>query len=700
MTTRTIPNIFPLVHPQELFTRTVLKGSLMRRLAQAQNYLWAKMVKVYGGHGYEGHGNYLFHLRHARVGAKDLDQVEGPDALGLALPVCSFIVPPNWAAGRVITVEGDYTLAAGTAGTQGTIIAAIYTLDDILISYTSQNCTDPTTHRWSLTLNAPQDQMYQCKVFMRLTDMNTGSEDDFADSFSCDFVSARYNVGTAAEIGGIAVPTVWAPTDDSHFVDDETYSSAILQRILFNTLHLYCYRAPELCQAWLGAPNCTTSTYTTVGKYMFYMPPRVTSLKGKLTVYCTSGGAGNEVRVKLNGSVVQTFSALGTGETLLDVTAFSVATGSNVITIEAKSTSASTGWGTVVQGVSIWESDTTLDVGSFAAVTDYQPQDEDALNGDDNIPMSINALGQVAGIVPLIRNDRWLAANRLRHVIGDWRHRTYKRTCRYNSAADGSPYGLVTGGNKIFQPGMDWTRGLAPIDYQLGRPKNITVRGDADADNDLDGFGLYPNGEASSVTAFDNALTMHTAAPDPTTPFPWFPVDFYFPLTDDYPHTGRRLAKHWIVNQTGKEIATAGGSWVCVIRGRRLRPALMTDDQVGNGPKTEEPDSSYHGPSVPGYWLHSSFVPVYDGTEITHIPIRGRGAVITEVEKHWGTPLLGTHDAVGPYSFQVRGRCPGATIARTEKVGQERDEGVLFEVELNSTYLADAPLTETILATL
>lgn len=706
MATRTIPPLFPLVHEAELFTRKIVKGSVLQRIAKAQNWIWAKFGKVYANHGYEGHGYAQQHILSSRVTpptsptvtpkGMDPDLVDPPDGGFKALPLCSFIVPPNWGASRRLLVKGRSNLLKANAS-QGEIIVALYTLDEVPIGvYKSNRQTAAGDEDWSLELAVPQDKFYQCKVFQRFYDGATTDENNVSDGFLTYYVSARYDVGNATEIGGDAVTAEWSPTSESVLGYDESFNAAILQRILRNTMHIYATRPPELCQSWLANPYNNTSSYVEVGRYKVWLPHMVTEVTGKLLVHCTHGGAGNNVRVMLDGVAVFTSGTLSAGETEVDVTAFAIGDAAeHTITIEAKSTAASADWGTSVYGVSFWESGLTMALGSVPAVpAAFVPVDESSLEGDDAIVWQDNLQAQKSGLYYMIRNDRWLARNRLRHLIGDWRHRVYKRLILHPDTT-------------IVEKAGDWTRGYEQLDYQLGRPKNITVRGDDAAFDDFDGYSLFPNGTVTSFTGDDGA-NIATAAPNPTLPAPFPGVGLYYGWPHDYEVTqpGRRLAKHYVATpaSTSPLAEEVTAQWLLLTRHRRLRPFLLASDINGSGPRDEEPPGIVPlPPATKGYHNAGYLQPDYDGSNTNPIHIHGRGT-IPDFEKHWGAPLAGYH-STGSLALAIVGRLEGHATTLFDSVSTQglhygtktRDEGELFEIELNSVYFADTPLNQEVL---
>lgn len=683
MPLRTIPSSFPLVQKNEGNTYKILRASLMRRLAQAQNYLWSKMVRVYGGHGYEGHGCLMQNLPPGdpvQGGVETLSNGQKGRAM------CSFYVPRNWCASARVQIVGQYLLTKTTDDTVGTFYAQVYDLFDRPVGVIqSYYVDDDTKTDWSMELIVPQDNDYQIRIFMAFTNGNLGGEIALENTLKMRCVSARYLPGNATELLGQTANATWQPHEDPS-TDPQLWwpgASAFFRRIIDNTLHLYSYRAPELCQSWLDLSWHNTSTFTEIGHYVFYSPSQMTKVTGKLHVYVQgSSGAGNEVRVLLNTVVVQTFTALAAGETVLDVTEFTVPDGAeNLITIEAKSAAVSTDWGTFVWGVSFWESDTAIAV---TIPTDYVPLDESKLRGDKPFVWENDGDGDAAGLIHLMRNDVWLAQNRPRHLIGDWRHRIYKRLTYAPNSLDPSPQ------TDYYDPRTDWTRGDQQP-QQLFAPKNITVNGQGSTEDDQDGFGAFEHGQTDTSDSdladnnYDTGYRLDGGSPQHA-------LSYGFPFAYTHVRHGRRLGWYVIpIDGLSVHPLTAQSGWRLITRGRRLNPHTMAASGWGQGPVECEP----------GYIDRAYFDPVYDGTSQEQIPLMAHG-VKKDSDKQWHPELRAEHDTASTILFTVRGRLPRAmhSVAGNPLASDTFLEGTLYEVELNSVYLSDLPLTQAQLADL
>lgn len=670
MTTRTIPTLFPRVRDNELFSRKLYAGGLLRKMTQSHNWIWSKATRVYANHAYEGLGNFLFHFGSTFYqNTKVL--VTAPDGGTDVLPLVSFLVPPNWGYSKRVKIQGQTQFATALTSSWD-IIAAVYDLDDVYVGqYIALGVQNtPGTSTWNVTLQVPQNKTYQVKVFLRFTDTSTAAANTFAELALVNNISARYAAAIAEELGNETPQATWSPIADEAFnAANMPVHAGLLQRLNRNTNHMMSYRGAELCQAFLGVHYNNDAVFREIGRYVVYLPDMVTEIQGKLVMYCTSGGVGNEVRILVDGVVKQTFTALAAGESTLVVAAIACTSNAeHTITIEAISTATasllSTTYGTICNGVSIWESAITqgLPVGS-AVPANFAPLDEAGMHGDDAISWGTNAKAELNGVQGMIQNDRWLAANRLRHLIGDWRHRTYKRVAR-----------LSAPNTNIFDARVDWTRGPESVAYQLYRQKNITIRGTSSAEDDADSIGNFSGQDAVYIGSYTDVPFIH-------------PNDMTFTTH------GRRLAKHQMVRPTGvRTHMREGGNWICMVRGRRLRPDSMAVDSNSWGTTAEEP------PYVDKGYFQALYNAVAAGSTI---PIKSK-AKLADYEKHWCPPLRGAH-LNSDNTFTIRGRLPsqpGAVDAGGAALGATRPEGMLFEIELCSMYLADEPLNEEILRSL
>ncbi len=651
MTTRSLPKTFPTLNAKSYFSRKISRARLLSDIAQAQNYLWANMYRVYSMNGYAGFGN-TFKLR-----ADDLPTIElAPDSSSYLKCVGEFAVPPNWAASNTLILQGRSVIANCVAPSEGRVYALITDLSGNLISYEYVSYTTIGNNDWTFYVELPKDKTVVVRICL-WNDLTTSGLPALTwGEHTLNCISGRYHLGTAAEIGGDAVTAVWKPLAHAAAIDGP-YSSAMLVNLVNDTNHLFSHRPPEVIQAWMGQTWVDDSTFTEVGRYTVWCPSRVLTLGGRILSYQTHSGAGNEFRVLVDGVVVQTVTALSLGEQTTTLSAITVTDNAyHTITIEAKSTAAAADWGTIIEGVYFWEEAPTLALPAGTAVpSDYEPVDEDLLEADKANVAELN--GSVrAGLKALMENNTWLAYNRLRYLVADWRHRTYKRI---------DTEGLGFTGTSA-ECGWDWTRGPNSEPHQLGAPKNITVRGDnttADATGvtshtDKDGRGNYPNGYS---TAGGVSLTS-------------------WPVTQGYKTHGLRLGRYYTDPGTGVDAialdATARIKWLT--QARRVMPACLYEYDTGtDGPKVEEEAFKDRG------FLHWD-----SSVGAVHLIISS--ATRKDTEKAWYGPSIALHVDIGS-AFDIVGRCPYNPAVG---VAVNILEGALNEIEVCGNLIWDEPLRQ------
>lgn len=731
MTTFTVPKLFPQLFAAETNTRQIAKASLIRKIAMAQNYIWSRAIRIYANGGYEGHGSLLHHIASGfdpkipgnpnLQGASDLNDTSGsmyrdqevlPDGQhGLCLS--SFLVPPNWGTSRRILVQGEYTFQGGE-WVNGELVneADIWVLicrrDGSVYSYRRWSDTHGGPIRdavvnedFSIEVEVPQDTTYVARVFIQHLDHSTPTNNanfavlqDTTHYIEVRWISSRYDVANEAESND-SIGQAWVPYAD-FFRNDMPVASVFLAALVHNTQHLAGSRPLELCQVWLAEHWTVSGPLSTVnplmgvelGHYKFWTPSCVTKMKGKLYISSQRIGAGNYVEVKLNGVVIFTYNIV-TSNFFYEVSVdeFTVPAGAeNEITINAYSSqyidenishsylpiAGTSGWGVQVNAVSFWESGTTLNLPAGTTVPDeYRPIDEDAIEGDDVITAEdLNAFGQRSGIRRLFDNDRWLAFNRLRHVVGDWRHRALKRGGELPPAGSGD-YDLR----------MQWT---PDAQYPFpGRMKNITVRGEPFAAIPLGGTDWTVDklcGEGGRGYGQPSVISGYSSAP------------YLWPNTLSYKQHGRLIGRFYAVRPTDVDTHIGAlGNMRLAFYARRLRPFQFSADSNGGGPGGEE-----------GSFIGKGFLDVDINGVSYQMPINsppgssdvsGVAAVPGDTVPHWINDLILPHsdeDVV----FQVRGRLPRqpVTIDTNEFAG--RPEGMLFEIELLGWYIADEPLPE------
>lgn len=666
MTTRTVPKSFPLLRERDYFTYRIARAPLIKNLAHAQNYLWAKAYRLYSTMAYEGNGN-----RHA-VGEATTDAA--PDGTQ-AVCVASFLCPPNWGASQRVKVQGRGVMSFGAGTFTASIWVGVYELDGTSASVYVKpaNVTVAGTADWVVTVAVPGDRDVQIRVFI-LFQQTSGASVSPNNRYELKCISARYETGNATELGGDAPFINWKALSHDAAGNDLALSSGLLVDLVRDINGLYASRPPELCQSWLGDAWANTNVFTEVGRYTVWIPPKVTSVAGYLQCFCTHGGAGNEVRILLNGVVVQTFAALLAGNSEQIVTAFAVTPGAEaVITVEARSTAAGANWGTIVHGVWMYEEGVTLGLPVGTAVpASYQPLDEDELLADKPIVADLSGAVR-AGIRKLLENNTWLARHRLRWLVGDWRHRVYKRVDSITMGFTGTEA----------DPQWDWTPGpLSP--HNTGRPRNITIRGDnATADggggvggNGTDGIGGWPYGYSIAGADFVAGAYQHN----------------FWPSSNDYYRHGRRVGR-WRTNAgtgTAAIRSELGARARMLARGRRVRPTLhQTNWTDTRGPV-----------AIEQYFLKQGrFALINVGSEALQIFVTGlNDGLASDLLPLWYGPRGQLYSNLGDV-FDCVGRLLPPVLP-SWIVGNDRLEGEMFEMELLSACIMDEPLNSTQLAAL
>lgn len=639
MPIRTLPKNFPPLHESDYHARKIARVQLARKLAQAQNFLWASMFRVYGGCAYEGHGYSLTN------GATDPAATEtAPDGTTSTKLVAAFACPPNWSASQRLKITGRVSKTNHTLTATGKVIASVWTIDGQYSGrYAAFNMSSDRNGAadFTLTLEVPREATHEIRIHLGaslgVTEMGA------ADSFELQCVSARYEIASAAEMWGDAPAATWQPIAHPFVANNPPLAAALLRTIVRNTTHLYAYRSPEICHSWLKPANVNTASYAEVGRYAVYVPPRVTQLDGKLGVHSTHAVAGNDVRVLVDGVVVFTSATTAAGYSEIDITPFAVTPGAErVITVQARSTAAGGSTGVTVEGVWIWENDVTLSLPTGTTdPANYVPVDEATIESDDEIAE--------ATWLRIVQNDTWLARQRLRWLVGDWRHRTYKR--------------VAVDGTSSYAAGWDYTRGDSSSAWYPNHRKNITINGNttwmdatgSTTPDDREGYGYFPNGVDGNNIGFS--------------------LDTWPISQEQYQH-GRRVGRFRIENHVPgypiNSVTNARVRWYA--RGRRLAPWHLKEFGAGYyGPLLE--DASCRG--------RAYFEQLLAGVSGMKLPISAANDLVSA----WYGPTTGLASQVAA-AVTIHGRCPS-----NGQTGNSL-EGALFEVELQATLLLDAPLTQ------
>lgn len=633
-----IPSFFPNLAASEVNTRRLIKSSLIRRIAEAQNFLWSH-GRVYAANGYEGNGYRLWNSYEANDG-RELELQE--DGSTLAMCVCTFLVPRNWNKRNVVKVS--YEIVTPDESFVGVILRLEDKTGTLITSVSEVIAGDGSaSFPSSQEIEVSGTGEYQVRVLFTYAGPPpaplAGPPPYGTTSAVFNHVSARWLEDDTVDDEWFQFDAAWA------FSNDYPVASVLLNKLVRNTIHLWARRTPEICQASIGQNYCNTSTFTQVARYVAFVSHRCNTLAGQLVVNCTHSGAGNEIRLKMDGSVIQTFTALSAGHQVLVLSAFSGVTGNaeHIFTVEAKSTAAGADWGTVLLGVQIWENDTDI----ISPPADYTPLDFLALEGDDAITaQTVNAFGQSAGLRKLFSNDRWLAHNRLKVLVGDWLHKTLKNGVEF--AAD------------TVDRRVAWTYSEIYGD----RPRNITV-----------GPWTNPIQEAQDGMATWDALLMGLA----DTSGGYSPASPYtYPNELQYTNYGQRLGLYSVFKVfSGAESAPRV---VIKTRVRRVRPYFMTIDGTGTGPA-----------SADEFYVSKGFLQVDLAAGATRLEIHTPPKAEDWLPQ-WILEGAADHET-GPYDLQLAGRLRSQYEA-SEGDATNRPEGMLFEMELCSCYIVDAELTE------
>lgn len=652
-----IPTLFPKLEQGDAFTRKLARSSLIRKIAEAQNFLWAH-GRVYAAHGYEGNGPGVYN----KDTSSAAQQIPGaPNARAYGLLVCTFLVPANW--NFLNTVHINCRTLLPTSST-GTVYAVLQDLRGTFITSTNVAAT-AGINDVAFDLDIPQTGEYQVQIWITFDVSGIALSSGAAPGtygMAIANVSARFKNDTST------YDTTYFEFPTDFFSNDYPVASVFLTKLIRNCNHLWATRTPELCQASLIKNWFNDSTFTEVARYVSWVSHRVNELKGTLYVNVTgAGGAGNEVRLKVNGSTVQTWTALAAGPQELTVTGHAL-TGAaeSTFTVEVKSSVALADYGVILLGVQLWESGTDL----TSPPADYSPIDFNAIEGDDPIiAQNLNHAGQVAGLRNLFNNDKWLAENRLRVLVGDWLHRTYKRGDLFSA-----PF------SDQFDPRVDWTRGVEKS-FEPDRPRNITIRGGSTND---DAMGTFPYGAADSSSGYNEGDISGAGFPP-----------FIYPTDLTYNNDGSRLARYNIFQVfTGVE---GNPRLVARMRTRRCPPEQMVNDGTGTGPLSA--DEEYQGKAffvfaVGGLTSGAVFYPwskkvdSLTGQDDDKVPF-------------WLSTYGSLHDTA-PYTFIAAGQLlpQNEGALAHDGITAARPAGMLFEVELLSAYVADDVLTEADLQTL
>lgn len=692
MATRTIPSLCPSIQIAELGVGRSARADLIRRFALTQNWLWANLRRCYSFWANDGEGNFVDGASVANIstapavgGWEDPGIVDMPGGSGKGLCVATFVFPPPPVGNTSARFQGraSFSREVGTASVRVTLheldAAETFTGD-----WAETTTTADGTWDWVIDdFAVPSARPIVGKIWIGgyLGASATGPSAGVYDRLTLFNVSARW---LPPPTYGIAATNEapFEPIDPATAVADRCLDTPLLDGIRRQLASLVCSRGQtEILQTWFGQTNQRDGNSGTVevARYTVYVSAGVNEISGKIYALYTEATHTPRIIVAWNGSAVATLTPTFTPYAVQAID-FSFAPGAHdvegvltvAIEIERLSNPAAftiNDHGLEVLGVFAWES--AIDTADWpaAAPANYAPLDEARLLGNDDIAANLeHNEGARTGISHLLNNGLWLAQNRLRSLVGDWRRRVLKRIADENGNQVGTYVGAF----------WDWTRGLHASTLQSSKPKNITVRGDlatndgwargAANHDDLDGFGLVASGY--SDTGAGGVATS-------------------WPATQAYRGHGRRLAVWPCVVPAGLTMhpSDAEATSTFWVRAARRRPALMGPTFNGStlGPAIEE-----------SYWANRGSIEIdWPTTGGLSFPIRSTApGYVDDYRLRW-------LDSQTKLSYKgegtARGRLPIAFIPLSSA---NVLEGTLFEVELTSLLVMDDPLPLTSLALL
>lgn len=702
---RTLPDKFPTIRESDYYTRRVARGDLLRRIAQAQNYLWANARRIHSMSSYEGNGCRVpadqNNMPVASVPPPGFTQSGTQSGTPKKfLPVCSFMVPPNFGPSGDVFVKLEGFASSGVLGSNGFTVELVCTnheVDGKFIGVGSAILLP--TGVGATSINVPKDRATQVFVWVRaISNVST-------DVYIVDTVSAYFNSPTSDDIFGNTLQSDWQYMNLPSALlgawygtsyDGYPFSTAFLRQLVRNTITLWS-RPWNLCSAYIGDNLNPGAT-----KHRFMVGPKVT--KATLTVYGYAPSSPAKFTISTgNLAAIQrsvTFTAPGYYTYTEDL--MMTPNAENYFTIRPDAPAQNVlDWGNQILGVTIVEQGADPGVNPPAS---YVPIDEELFTADDLI--SYDLLEQ------LMLNDRWLLANRPQVLVSSWRHRALKRLAYDDSLTPPPDYDWTRGASG--QPASSATGGTTEFGTD-GVLKNITVRGDdttadylgVSAHDNRDGYGKYGDGVANSYdTSSDDRL---------------------WPSTSTYYMHGRRLAKVLLTSPVSCRAGAAnpsvinnvnGASILTYIRGRRCTTALV----CGYGYQYTGKTAHYRAAVGPGpeeiFYLGQGYYVINDdghSGDVARVDLR------PDLQHHWISALGGKDargrtyyqgglDSIGqwigpgvvaigaspPSALNVNGRLVAESDVKMFD-GTARLEGLNFEMELMSILVIDAPLTQDIL---
>lgn len=697
----TLPDTFPTLHERDYYSRRIARGDVFRRIAQAQNYIWANQGRIHGMSAYEGRNCTVYDT----IKGYSSHTADGIDDKHDAIQLASIMVPDNPGPSRSVDVTVQFGLSA-TAGFAFTLVAEVYELDG---TYTGvhQSATTSTTSATEMTLTVTVPHGRPCQIVVWASYFHSGSATEYA---TCYYLYAKFTDPTTDQLFGSPVIPSWTLINKSTgLADGDPVSAPLMRTLVRNTLALWsrqwvianCYLSDQMNSGgFIGSPG-----------YRFTPGPKCTKVDITLYLYQFNASVSGTVNYNMSGggtlSTTDTINSVGY-HTLTHTVTVTPGAVCNLNLRWAGPNSGTTGdWGANLYGVTITEQG--ADPG-IAIPSAFQPIDEELFTADDLIDTT-------TVLNKLLANDIWLLANRPRVLVSDWCHRTLKRLEKDDAG--------------IIPPEWDWTRGDVPgalmasaitsggagFPYgQGGRLANITVCGNnttadmsgSTSHDNQDGEGVYPDGLANSWSASDTSGSTDKRL---------------WPTSEKFRRHGRRLAMFNITQPASARVgATAplvhnkvpGARIQTWVRGSRCSPALQAgfayqNDALGGATKAVNvrpvrgpaPENSF-------YMGWGSFDIDYNATSSSQILLRPdlRNSAIVpdefidsvygDMSAQWIGPAVEVQPSTPPTTLTIRGRLINKSGSKL-RAGTEALEGSVFEMELQSAFVADVPLTQDLL---
>lgn len=678
MAIRTIPSRLPIVNSSEIAFGRPLTAATLRRFAQAQNFLWANVRRAHAFWAYDGEGRAISGKSLATAGSGSIvggwqlpSIVDMPGGTYRGVCIATFAIPSPQVGNDSIKVQGraSFTRQVGTAA----IRCTFHETDDdetfTGIYGTETLATTNTAWDFSITINGvPNNRPLVGKLWIGgLLGSPTSGTGGSYDDLSISALSARWLAPSELVTTGFE----FEPVSPALATAGRSANVAMLDMIRRQIFALAGSRGQtEIVQSWFGETNRSNTSYGETGRYRIYVSTNVNAITVRVWIF--KGAVDGALVVKWNGTAVLSF--ITTGQPARSVQAyegtFNPATpdAEGTLTFESLAASEISDYGIDLLGVWAWESG--IDSTGWPTIpSTYAPLDEGRLRADEILSADLEPNESArTGLTHLFKNALWLAKNRLRSLVGDWRHRTLKRI------ADESGVPAFVGWPGAY---WDWTPGYGSGSLASGvRPRNITVRGDlvtndgwargAGNHDSLDGYGPRSTGWSDTGAASSSS----------------------WPSTQAYKGHGRRLSVVHCAVPAGLTMHASDATATTTFksRARRVRPsALKAFDNGTLGPMVEEPN-----------WQNRASLEVdWPSTGGLSLPIRSTTANVVDDHLPRWLPAASKLSYVG--EGKIRGRLPIAyiPIALSNVL-----EGTLFEVELFALLAYEDPLSPAALALL